>query len=118
MIDAIAFKFFISLTFSKVLQKNLIDVVITYLHESLDSDVYMKGLQDLRCLKIQLNDKRDIFNKLRQFLYGLKQLGQMWYNHLGEYFLKKNMKIISLVHALLQLDQNLVLPSLQYMLMF
>jgi len=29
---------------------------------------------------------------LNKFLYGLKQLGHMWYNHLSEYLLKEGCK--------------------------
>jgi len=53
VMDAITFRYLISLTVSKNLEMCLIVVVIVtaYLYGSLDSDIYMKSLKDLRYLK-------------------------------------------------------------------
>jgi len=42
VMDVITFRFLISLVVSQRLHMRLMDVVITYLHGSLDSDIYMK----------------------------------------------------------------------------
>ena len=49
--DVITFRYLISLAVSKNLEIRLMDVVTAYLYGSLDSDIYMKSLKDLRCLK-------------------------------------------------------------------
>lgn len=43
--DAITFKFFISLVVTISLDMRLMDVVATYLYGSLDNDIYMKILE-------------------------------------------------------------------------
>ena len=40
--DAIKFRYLISLTFSERLDMRLMDVVTAYLYESIDTDIYMK----------------------------------------------------------------------------
>ena len=42
IIDAITFRYFISLAVSEGLDMHLMDVVTTYLYGSLDANVYMK----------------------------------------------------------------------------
>ena len=63
VMDAITFRYLISLTVSKGLDMRLMDVVTSYLYRSLDANVYMKipegftlpeekfSLKDLHCLK-------------------------------------------------------------------
>ena len=52
VMNAIMFKYLISLAVSKNLEMRLMDIVTAYLYGSLDSDIYMKkSLKDLRCLK-------------------------------------------------------------------
>ena len=43
--DAITFRFFISLVSKENLDMRLMDVVIAYLYGSLDNDIYMKILE-------------------------------------------------------------------------
>ena len=45
VIDAITFRFFISLVAKENLDMQLMDVVTTYLYGSLDNDIYMKILE-------------------------------------------------------------------------
>jgi hypothetical protein len=42
VVDAITFRFFISLVVTESLDMRLIDVITTYLYGSLDNDIYMK----------------------------------------------------------------------------
>ena len=46
--DAITFRFLMSLTASKNLEMHLIDVVTAYLYGSLDNDIYMKLPEGLK----------------------------------------------------------------------
>ena len=45
VMDAITFRFFISLVAKENLDMQLMDVVTTYLYGSLDNDIYMKILE-------------------------------------------------------------------------
>ena len=51
IMDAITFKFFISLVAKENLNMWLMDVVTTYLYGSLDNDIYMKIPEGYKCLK-------------------------------------------------------------------
>ena len=56
VMDAITFRFLMSLTASKNLEMHLMDVVTAYLYGSLDNDIYMKlpeGLKMPGARKIQ-----------------------------------------------------------------
>ena len=45
--DIVSFHFLISLSVSKGLDMRLMDVIIAYLYESIDNDIYIKSLKDL-----------------------------------------------------------------------
>ena len=50
--DAITFRFLISLAVLEGLDMRLVDVITAYLYGSLDNDIYIwKSLKDLNCLK-------------------------------------------------------------------
>ena len=64
------------------LEVKLMDVVTAYIYGMLDSDIYMKIPE---CIPVPNQDRanRNLYSeKLRKSLYGLKQLGRMWYNRL------------------------------------
>jgi hypothetical protein len=62
----------------------LMDVVITYLYGSLDSNTYMKVPDGISISNLKAN--RNMYCvKLQKLLYGLKQSGRMWYNRLSEF---------------------------------
>jgi hypothetical protein len=64
------------------------DVVIAYLFGSLDWNIYMKLPGGISVLNSNAN--RNMYCiKLIKSLYGLKQLGRMWYNRLKEFLLNK-----------------------------
>jgi len=64
------------------------DVVTAYLYGSLDSAIYMKVHDGIPIPNPNAN--RNMYCvKLQKSLYGLKQLGQMWYNRLSEFLLQK-----------------------------
>jgi hypothetical protein len=64
------------------------DVMTTYLYESLDSDIYIKVLDKISVLNTNAN--RNLYCvKLVKSLYDLKQLEKMWYNQLKEFLLNK-----------------------------
>jgi hypothetical protein len=66
----------------------MMDIVTAYLYGSLDSGIYMKVPDGLRVSDAKSN--RNMYSvKLQRALYGLKQSGQMWYNRLSEFLLKK-----------------------------
>jgi hypothetical protein len=82
------FRYLISLAVQNRLSMQLMDVVTARLYGSLDSDIYMK-VPD-RILIPNQNTSRNMYCvKLQNSLYGLKQLGRMWYNRLSEYLLRK-----------------------------
>ena len=76
------------------------DVVTRYLYGSLDAHIYMKILDEFKIPDIKENENRNIYSiKLQRSLYGLKQSGRMWYNHIAPklfypHELKKNNVII------------------------
>jgi hypothetical protein len=82
------FRYLISLAAGLNLKMQMMDVVTAYLYGSLDSEIYMKVPDGLRVPDAKSN--RNMYNvKLQRALYGLKQSGQMWYNRLSEFLLKK-----------------------------
>ena len=84
VMDAITFRYLISLAVSKGLDMRLMDVVTTYLYGSLDANVYMK-IPEGFTLPEEMNSKpRSMYSiKLQRSLHGLKQSGRMWYNLLS-----------------------------------
>ena len=85
------FRYLISLAENMNLDMQLMDVLTTYLYGSLDAHIYMKIPNGFKILEIKENENRNMYSvKLQRSLYGLKQLGRMWYNRLSEFLLKKN----------------------------
>jgi hypothetical protein len=86
VMDGITFRNLISMTASMNLQMKLMDVVTTYLYGSLDANIYMKVPEGIT---VPNPAKFNMYCvKLQRSLYGLKQSGIMWYNHLS-YFLEE-----------------------------
>ena len=85
--DAITFRFLISLVVTESLDMRLMDVVTIYLYGSLDNDIHMKIPEMAEAYNFKF---RSIYSiKVQRSLYGLKQSGCMWYNCLSEYLLKE-----------------------------
>jgi hypothetical protein len=90
VMDAITFRFLISLVVTENLDMRLIDVVTAYLYGSLDNDIYMKILEGYKMPEAYNSKSRNMYSiKLQRSLYGLKQSGRMLYNPLSEYLLKE-----------------------------
>jgi hypothetical protein len=90
VVDAITFRFLISLVVTESLNMRLMDVVTIYLYGSLNNDIYMKILEGYKMPEAYNSKSRNIYSiKLQRSLYGLKQSGRMWYNRLSEYLLKE-----------------------------
>ena len=88
--DAITFRFLISLAVSEGLDMRLMDVITTYLYGSMDNDIYMKIPEGFKLPDANNTKPRSMYSiKLQRSLYGLKQSGRMWYNRLSEYLLKE-----------------------------
>ena len=88
--DAITFHFLISLAVSEGLDMRLMNVITTYLYESIDNDIYMKIPEGFKLYEANNTKPRNMCSiKLQQSLYGLKQSERIWYNHLSEYLLKE-----------------------------
>ena len=69
---------------------HLMDVVIVYLCESIDNDIYMKIPKGFRLPEVNDTNPHSMYSiKLQRFLYELKQFGHMWYNCLSKYFLEE-----------------------------
>ena len=90
VIDAITFRYLISLAVSKKLDMSLMDVVTAYLYGDLDTNIYMKIPEGLALPKEKPRSTYSI--KLRHVLYGLKQSRRMWYNPLSEYLSREGYK--------------------------
>ena len=90
VMDAMTFRFLISLAVSEELDMRLMDVITTYLYGSIDSDIHMKIPEGFKLPKAVSTKPRSMLSiKLQRSLYGLKQSGRMWYNSLSEYLLKE-----------------------------
>ena len=90
VMDAITFRFLISLAVSEELDMRLMDVITAYLYGSIDSDIHMKIPEGFKLLEAVSTKPRSMLSiKLQRSLYGLKQSGRMWYNRLSEYLLKE-----------------------------
>ena len=88
--DAITFRFLISLAVSEELDMRLMDVITAYLYGSIDSDMHMKIHEGFKLPEAVSTKPRSMLSiKLQRSLYGLKQSGRMWYNRLSEYLLKE-----------------------------
>ena len=88
--DAITFRFLISLVAKENLDMRLMDVVTAYLYGSLDNDIYMKIPERYKMSETYNPTSRSMYSiKLQRSLYGLKQSRCMWYNCLSEYLLKE-----------------------------
>ena len=86
--DAITFLLLISLAVSEELDMRLMDVITTYLYESIDNDIYMKIPEGFKLPKVNSTKPRNMCSiKLQRSLYELKQSSQ--YNRLSEYLLKE-----------------------------
>ncbi|GJT52805.1 retrovirus-related pol polyprotein from transposon TNT 1-94 [Tanacetum coccineum] len=93
IMDAITFRYLISLAVIKNLDMRLMDVVTTYLYGSLDSDIYMKIPEGFKMPEALSTKPKDMYSvKLQRSLYGLKLSGRMWYNRLSDYLISKGYK--------------------------
>ena len=90
VMDAITFRYLISLAVSEGLDMPLMDVVTAYLYGSLDANLYMKIPKGFTLPEAMNSKPRSMYSiKLQRSLYGLKQSGRMWYNRLSQYLLKE-----------------------------
>ena len=90
VMDAITLRYLIHLAVSEGLEMHLMDVVTTYLYESIDSDIYMKIPEGFTLPEAKFSKPHGMYSiKLQRSLYGLKQSSRMWYNHLSTYLLKE-----------------------------
>ncbi|GKC99842.1 copia protein [Tanacetum coccineum] len=93
VMDAITFRYLISLAVSRNLEMRLMDVVIAYLYGSIDSNIYMKILKGFKITESLISKPKELYSiKLQRSLYGLKQSGRMWYNRLSDYLISKGYK--------------------------
>ena len=87
--DAITFRFLISLAVSEELDIRLMDVITACLYGSIESDIHMKIPERFKLPEAVSTKPRSMLSiKLQRSLYGLKQFERMWYNRLSEYLLK------------------------------
>ena len=90
VMDAITFRYLISLVVSEKLKMRLMDVVTAYLYGLLDNDIYMKIPEGFKMPEASSSKPKEMYSiKLQRSLYGLKQSGRMWYNRLSDYLLNK-----------------------------
>ena len=68
----------------------LMNVITSYLYESMNNDIYMKIFKGFKLPEANCTKPRSMYSfKLQWSLYGLKHSGCMWYNCLSEYLLKE-----------------------------
>ena len=72
VMDAIMFRYLISLAVSKNLKMRLMDVVTAYLYGSIDSDIYMKISEGFKMSEASIQNPKSYSIKLKRSLYGLK----------------------------------------------
>ena len=88
--NAITFRFLMSLPADKNLEMRLMDVVTSYLYGSLDTDICMKISDGFKMPKaLSFKPKELCAIKLQRSLYRLKQSGRMWYNRLSDHLTKE-----------------------------
>jgi len=88
VVDATTFRYLISLIAHEGLNFHMLDVVTTYLYDSLDSDIYMKLPEGFNFPEANSSGTREDYSiKLNESLYGLKQSGRMWCNALSNYLI-------------------------------
>ena len=74
VMDAITFKFFISLVAKENLDMRLMDIDIAYLYGSLDNDIYVKIPEGYKMPETDNPTSQSMYSiKLQRPLYGLKQ---------------------------------------------
>jgi hypothetical protein len=88
MMSDISFRYLISLALQNCLAMRLMDILIAYLHGSLDSDRSMKVSDGTNVSNPKANHNVYCV-KLQKLLYGLKYLRQMWYKRLSEFLSQK-----------------------------
>ena len=92
VVDAITFRYLISLAIQEKLEMRLMDVVTAYLYGSLEKEIYMR-VPDGFEIPETLKGSRGMYSiKLNKSLYGLKQSGRMWYNRLSTFLIKEGYK--------------------------
>ena len=90
VMDAITFRFLMSLAANENLEMRLMDVVTAYLYGSLDTDIYMRIPDGFKMPETLSSKPKELCAiKLQRSLYGLKQSGRMWYNRLSEHLTKE-----------------------------
>ncbi|KAG7584130.1 Reverse transcriptase RNA-dependent DNA polymerase [Arabidopsis suecica] len=90
VMDAITFRFLMSLAADENLEMRLMDVVTAYLYGSLDTDIYMRVPDGFNMPEALKSKPKELYAiKLQRSLYGLKQSGRMWYNRLSEHLTKE-----------------------------
>ena len=88
--DAITFRFLVSLVVSEELDMHLMDVMTAYLYGFIDTDIYIKIPEGFNMLEPNKFKPSSLYSlKLQRSLYGLQQSGRTWYNCLSNYLLKE-----------------------------
>ena len=78
IMDAITFRYLISLTTNMNLDMQLMDIMTAYLYGLLEAHIYMKILDGFKIPEIKENENRNMYSiKLKRPLYGLKQSSRM-----------------------------------------
>ena len=60
--DAITFRFLISLTVSKGLDMSLMDIITTYLYRSMNNDIYMKIFEGFKLPEANSIKSRNMYS--------------------------------------------------------
>ena len=72
VVDAITFNYLINLAVYEKLEMRLMDVVTTYLYDSLDHDIFMNFSEAFKMPEAYKHSRETYSIKLQKSLYGLK----------------------------------------------
>lgn len=93
VMDSTSFRYLLGLAVQYSLETQLMDVVTAYLYGPLDADIYIRPPPEF-LTEVTPADTPGKFSglKLLRALYGLKQGGRMWYQHLRDFLLSHNFR--------------------------
>jgi hypothetical protein len=93
VMDAITFRFLISLAVQEDLDMHLMDVVTAYLYGLLDAEIHMRVPEGIRLPEAADQKSKHMYSiRLNRSLYGLKQSGRMWYQRLRDFLVELGYK--------------------------
>jgi hypothetical protein len=98
IVKLVSYKSLMTISIIRELQIRHMNVVIAFLYELLDEDVYV--IQS-HMFEFEENEEDILVCKLKRALYDLKQTSKMWYNIIHKFLIDLNFKRSNSDHAIL-----------------